>query len=364
MGINPLRRTKARRAMNATPEAKLEEVDPALGTRSLIAHGLAALAISTLGLGTIGAVNLASTAQANHVDETRVEGTGNPDTSRAEPEVAAQEQRLERAAAQQEEQEAGESENGSLEVFDRSATEASRNAVRNELDRAMADKRAAERSSSLVQTNEDAFDESGKAVQDARSNKLIDNDEAIKREQARLEEEKKKAEKALKDQRAEGEAQEEPGALPPMPKSSSGGIKGKAATPVSPGGYSLSARWGAVGSWSRYHTGVDLAAPVGTPLRAAADGVVIPANGGGWAGTHVVIRHSDGSATLYAHMSGASVSPGQTVKAGQPIGAVGMTGRTFGPHLHFEHYPNASTVGDPYTTDDPARWLMGLGVNL
>ncbi len=362
MAINPLRRKTARRAMKAETDPQVEAVDPALGVRSLVAHGLAALAISALGLGAIGAVNMTAAAQANHVDATRIEGTGNPDTSRAEPDVAAAQEREARAAAQNEEkqEQQQDAENGSLEVFDRSAAEASRNAVRTQLDRALASKAAAERNTTLVQSNEEAFDKSGKAVQDARSNKLINNDEAVKREQARLEEEKRKSEQALS---AQGNSNDSN--LPPMPiPTGDSTAVGNGATPMAKGSYNVGARWGAVGSWSRYHTGIDLTAPVGNPIHAAADGVVMPANGGGWAGTHVVIRHADGSATLYAHMSGTTVNPGQTVKAGQVIGAVGMTGRTFGPHLHFEHYPQASGVGNPYTTDDPYRWMQSLGVQL
>ena len=113
------------------------------------------------------------------------------------------------------------------------------------------------------------------------------------------------------------------------------------------GSYTVGAQFGAVGSWSRYHTGQDLPAPVGTPVYAAASGVIASPNGGGWAGTHVVINHG-GDATLYAHLSSATVGVGQQVSAGQLIGYVGMTGRTFGPHLHWEYYPSASAVGNPY----------------
>ncbi|MDE1919328.1 MAG: M23 family metallopeptidase [Patescibacteria group bacterium] len=86
--------------------------------------------------------------------------------------------------------------------------------------------------------------------------------------------------------------------------------------------------------------GVDLGAARGTPIRAAADGVVIIArSNGGWNGgygNYVVITHENGSQTLYAHMRNAVVSPGQSVSSGQTIGYVGMTGLTTGAHLHFE----------------------------
>lgn len=87
------------------------------------------------------------------------------------------------------------------------------------------------------------------------------------------------------------------------------------------------------------HNGVDLAGPVGTPLRAAAAGTVIVASVGGYGGgygNYVVIRHANGTQTLYGHMNTISVSVGQTVNRGQYIGGLGNTGRSTGPHIHFE----------------------------
>lgn len=88
------------------------------------------------------------------------------------------------------------------------------------------------------------------------------------------------------------------------------------------------------------YNGVDLAAPVGTPLYAVADGVAIIAKSdGGWNGgygNYIVIKHSNGVQTLYAHMSVVGISAGDTVSQGTQIGAVGMTGKSTGSHLHFE----------------------------
>jgi LysM repeat protein len=87
------------------------------------------------------------------------------------------------------------------------------------------------------------------------------------------------------------------------------------------------------------HNGIDLAAPTGTPILAAADGNVIIARFGGWNGgygNYIVIRHTNGSQTLYAHASVISVSAGDFVKQGNVIGAVGNSGKSTGPHLHFE----------------------------
>lgn len=87
------------------------------------------------------------------------------------------------------------------------------------------------------------------------------------------------------------------------------------------------------------YNGVDLAAPVGTPILAAADGEVIVARGSGWNGgygQYVVIRHSNGTQTLYAHASSVIVGVGQRVAQGQVVAYVGNTGKSTGPHLHFE----------------------------
>ncbi|MEI6304959.1 MAG: peptidoglycan DD-metalloendopeptidase family protein [Candidatus Taylorbacteria bacterium] len=88
------------------------------------------------------------------------------------------------------------------------------------------------------------------------------------------------------------------------------------------------------------HNAIDLAAPVGTSLLASAGGtVIISKNNGGWNGgygNYVVISHANGTQTLYAHMSKPTVSVGDVVKQGQRIGYIGMTGWTYGPHVHFE----------------------------
>ncbi|RDT03357.1 ATP-binding cassette domain-containing protein [Burkholderia contaminans] len=88
-----------------------------------------------------------------------------------------------------------------------------------------------------------------------------------------------------------------------------------------------------------FHTGVDLAAPSGTPVDAAADGVVsfVGTDPGGY-GRYVIVDHADGYSTYYAHLSAFAhgLKTGETVKQGQRIGSVGMTGAATGPHLHFE----------------------------
>jgi len=88
------------------------------------------------------------------------------------------------------------------------------------------------------------------------------------------------------------------------------------------------------------HNAVDLGSPVGTPIHAAAGGVVlISKNNGGWNGgygNYVVISHPNGVQTLYAHMKSTTVSVGEHVAQGETIGYIGMTGDTSGPHVHFE----------------------------
>ncbi|HVU51257.1 MAG TPA: M23 family metallopeptidase, partial [Polyangia bacterium] len=87
----------------------------------------------------------------------------------------------------------------------------------------------------------------------------------------------------------------------------------------------------------RAHEGIDLPAPAGTPVVAAADGTVVYAGDGirGY-GNLVVLQHAGDLLTVYAHNSALYVSAGQTVRAGDRVAAVGQTGRATGPHLHFE----------------------------
>lgn len=87
------------------------------------------------------------------------------------------------------------------------------------------------------------------------------------------------------------------------------------------------------------YNGVDFGALVGASIRAAAGGTVVVSRSGGYNGgygQYVVIKHSNGVQTLYAHMSQNNVSVGESVTAGEVVGLVGNTGRSTGPHLHFE----------------------------
>jgi murein DD-endopeptidase MepM/ murein hydrolase activator NlpD len=100
--------------------------------------------------------------------------------------------------------------------------------------------------------------------------------------------------------------------------------------------------------WGRMHKGIDIAAPIGTPVVAASDGEVISAgwNSGGY-GNLVKLKHFDGSITLYAHNSKIFVRRGQQVAQGQQIASMGSTGYSTGPHLHFEIHPHAGKAANP-----------------
>ena len=95
---------------------------------------------------------------------------------------------------------------------------------------------------------------------------------------------------------------------------------------------------------STNHKGMDFAAPAGTPIYAAASGTVTSASYSGNAGNMIVINHGNGLQTYYMHCNSMYVRAGQTVSKGQNIGAVGSTGNSSGPHLHFQVMQNGTPV--------------------
>jgi len=96
----------------------------------------------------------------------------------------------------------------------------------------------------------------------------------------------------------------------------------------------------------KFHTGLDIAARRGTPIKASADGTVIFSGRRGGYGNMVIIKHSDGKTSRYAHADSLTVKKGQEVSAGQKIATVGSTGKATGPHLHFEIRESGSPI-DP-----------------
>ncbi|MBU3750422.1 MAG: M23 family metallopeptidase, partial [Mycobacterium sp.] len=111
--------------------------------------------------------------------------------------------------------------------------------------------------------------------------------------------------------------------------------------------------------WGALHDGIDVAGPVGTPIYAAADGVVKEAGytNSGY-GAWVLITHSDGTVTRYGHINSWTVQTGQRVFAGDQIGTIGNRGNSTGPHLHF-----SVLLGGTNATD-PVPWLAARGISL
>ena len=99
----------------------------------------------------------------------------------------------------------------------------------------------------------------------------------------------------------------------------------------------------------KMHAGLDFAAPQGTPIYATADGTIaIAGNMGNGYGNYVVIRHGYGYETLYGHMVRVKARPGQPIKRGEVIGWVGSTGKSTGPHCHYEVHKNTNKIDPVY----------------
>ncbi len=122
------------------------------------------------------------------------------------------------------------------------------------------------------------------------------------------------------------------------------------------GKYRISSKFGwrthPIHKKKQFHSGIDLAAPKGTPVLATADGIIVFAGKNGGYGKFVIIKHSDGMKTAYAHLSKILVSKGDAVTKNQEIAKVGSTGRSTGAHLHYEVIINNKKT-------DPAAYFQG-----
>ncbi|MBA3783795.1 MAG: peptidoglycan DD-metalloendopeptidase family protein [Nocardioides sp.] len=115
-------------------------------------------------------------------------------------------------------------------------------------------------------------------------------------------------------------------------------------------GYRITATFGmSSGLWSSSHTGLDFAAPSGTPIHAVAGGVVTSTGYDGAYGNKTVITLEDGTEIWYCHQTSYLVNTGDSVAPGEVIGSIGSTGNVTGPHLHLEVRPDPETPIDPYT---------------
>ncbi len=338
--------------------------------RGWFSHGLAALAISALGLAVAGSVSLttsaepmaapapaATTVQTDPAGAVLAGGTAPgstagggtvPGTPAAQPSETLPT-------------------DPGLVAFTRplSVVDTTRS-VR--LQAAVVKERAAQRSEELAKSAEAATQAARDAGGAARSQELATNQRATREAAVKIAQERL-AEAVRKRVAAETERQ---GIQTTDPVTTTTGgtdlsvsvaAGGGSASPV-PGAV-IGAHFGQYGSWSRYHTGLDFRASYGTPIKAVADGVVVYAgNSGDWAGNHIAIRHAGALTSMSSHMSSMAVSAGQSVKAGQTIGYVGSTGRSFGPHLHFELYPAGVRYGDVYRAVNPVPWLRTIGVDV
>jgi murein DD-endopeptidase MepM/ murein hydrolase activator NlpD len=131
---------------------------------------------------------------------------------------------------------------------------------------------------------------------------------------------------------------------------------------LNPVGGTISAGFGwRVNPWPEFHRGLDLAANYGTPVRAAADGVIRSAGWDGGFGIKVDVDHENGYHTWYAHLSRVAVGPGERVRKGETIAYVGATGEATGPHLHYQVMLGGQAIDpQPYLNGVPAKVLATL----
>lgn len=324
--------------------------------RGWLSHGLAALAISGLGLAVAASVSLTSSAEPAPLAAPASTTLSRP----AAPLPTSTPESVPAAA------------DPSLAAFSRPqrAEDASRSV---ELRAAVVKERAAQRAEDLAKNAEVMTQAARDAGGAARSKDLATSERATREAAVKIAQQRLAA--AIR-KRVAAEVERQgvetlASTSSTTPGDAAGTEVGSTAIPSGGGSASpvpgavIGASFGQYGSWSRYHTGLDFRAGFGTEIKAVQSGVVVYAgNKGDWAGNHVAIRHAGGLTSMSSHMSSMAVRAGQTVQAGQTIGYVGSTGRSFGAHLHFELYPVGVRHGDVYKAVNPVPWLQGIGVNV
>lgn len=327
--------------------------DPPQHSRRLRGAVIATIVCGLATLGTNGVLLSAAATSTHQSVSSLVQDDAQPDSSHAAPQdlsLDAQQRALLSEAGGQQDDSAG--------LFGNRGTSPNRNSVRAELNRTLANAKALQRAASLQEVDKSVSGALAEAEAVKRQKQMDADIAKVRAEAARITQEKRQALDMLNKLYAGNNASGYALTMEDLEAITKGG----GAMPLRPGTYSLSAYFGKTGIWARYHTGQDFAARVGTPVYAASSGIVAQSRAGGWAGTHVVLNHGNGGSTLYAHLSGKVVSPGQPVRAGQLIGYVGNTGNSYGAHLHFEYYPAGTLPGDVYSAADPMAWLRSLGV--
>ena len=328
----------------------LEDDGDKISVAALVKQGVTAVLVACLGLFVVGAVSAASAPYSTAVTTDGTAISGSADVTRAQPGTTTDQ-----------------ADTTSVAAADTADADLSRSAVRSEFTNAVAAQQESARGVALSDTAAQVSEAAQTSAADQRAATLSSTNTAITTEAQRVADAAAQAaaEKKL-GTLVTSTSSKQPAVIDPSILAALATIDASApwVSPIAAGSYVRGAVFGEYGVWSRYHTGVDLEAAYGTPIRAAGSGVVQASDGGSWAGTHVVIMHADGSRTLYAHMSAKVAQPGTVVRAGQLIGYVGMTGRAFGYHLHFEYYPASATVGDPYTAADPLPFLLKHGVTI
>ncbi|MER5870007.1 M23 family metallopeptidase [Streptomyces sp. NPDC002044] len=214
-----------------------------------------------------------------------------------------------------------------------------------------------------AESQQDAAEAQVRAEAERIAQEAAAEEAKAKREDARKAAEKAAAEAEAKTVREAAQAREAAEAKAEQAQQAERAERDRAATPsgaysLPTSAYTLTSRYGASGSmWSSgHHTGLDFAAPTGTPAKAVAAGKIVSAGWSGAYGYRIVLELEDGTEVWYCHLSSMSVTSG-SVAPGETIGRVGATGNVTGPHLHLEVRTGGSTV-------DPMAWLNSKGLKV